>query len=75
MKKIYPNATAALDGLLQDDMLIAAGGFGLCGIPELLIDAVVESGVKGLTIASNNCGVDGFGLGKLLDTRQIKKMM
>ena len=67
MKKIYPNATAALDGLLQDDMLIAAGGFGLCGIPELLIDAVVESGVKGLTIASNNCGVDGFGLGKLLD--------
>jgi len=75
MKKIYPNATAALDGMLQDDMLIAAGGFGLCGIPELLIDAVVESGVKGLTIASNNCGVDGFGLGKLLDTRQIKKMM
>ena len=75
MKKIYPNATAALDGLLRDDMLIAAGGFGLCGIPELLIDAVVESGVKGLTIASNNCGVDGFGLGKLLDTRQIKKMM
>lgn len=69
MKKIYPNATAALDGLLQDDMLIAAGGFGLCGIPELLIDAVVESGVKGLTIASNNCGVDGFGLGKLLDVR------
>ena len=75
MKKIYPNATAALDGLLHDDMLIAAGGFGLCGIPELLIDAVVESGVKDLTIASNNCGVDGFGLGKLLDTRQIKKMM
>lgn len=75
MKKIYPNATAALDGLLSDDMLIAAGGFGLCGIPELLIDAVVESGVKNLTIASNNCGVDGFGLGKLLDTHQIKKMM
>ncbi|MFT7147993.1 MAG: 3-oxoacid CoA-transferase subunit A, partial [Yoonia sp.] len=75
MKKIYPNATAALDGLLRDDILIAAGGFGLCGIPELLIDAVVESGVKNLTIASNNCGVDGFGLGKLLDTRQIKKMM
>ena len=75
MKKIYPNATAALDGLLRDDMLIAAGGFGLCGIPELLIDAIVESGVKDLTIASNNCGVDGFGLGKLLDTRQIKKMM
>jgi 3-oxoacid CoA-transferase subunit A len=75
MKKIYPNATAALDGLLHDDMLIAAGGFGLCGIPELLIDAIVASGVKDLTIASNNCGVDGFGLGKLLDTRQIKKMM
>lgn len=75
MKKIYPNATAALEGLLSDDMLIAAGGFGLCGIPELLVDAIVESGVKGLTIASNNCGVDGFGLGKLLDTRQIKKMM
>ncbi len=56
-------------------MTIAAGGFGLCGIPELLIDAMVESGVKDLTIASNNCGVDGFGLGKLLDTKQIKKMM
>lgn len=75
MKKIYPDATAALAGLLRDDMLIAAGGFGLCGIPELLIDAIVESGVKDLTIASNNCGVDGFGLGKLLDTHQIKKMM
>jgi 3-oxoacid CoA-transferase subunit A len=56
-------------------MMIAAGGFGLCGIPELLIDALVESGVKDITIASNNCGVDGFGLGKLLDTRQIKKMI
>ncbi|WP_375254313.1 CoA transferase subunit A [Yoonia sp.] len=75
MKKIYSDATAALDGLLHDNMLIAAGGFGLCGIPELLIDAVVESGVRDLTIASNNCGVDGFGLGKLLDTHQIKKMM
>ncbi|MEJ6479600.1 MAG: 3-oxoacid CoA-transferase subunit A [Paracoccaceae bacterium] len=75
MKKIYPNATSALDGLLHDGMLIAAGGFGLCGIPELLIDAVVKSGVADLTIASNNCGVDGFGLGKLLDTHQIKKMM
>jgi 3-oxoacid CoA-transferase subunit A len=75
MQKVYPNAKAALDGLLRDDMLIAAGGFGLCGIPELLIDAVVESGVKNLTVASNNAGVDGFGLGKLLDTRQIKKMM
>ena len=75
MKKIYANATEALEGLLQDNMLIAAGGFGLCGIPELLIEAIVESGVKGLTVASNNAGVDGFGLGKLLDTRQISKMM
>ncbi|MCW1951756.1 MAG: CoA transferase subunit A [Octadecabacter sp.] len=75
MKKIYSDAKSALDGLLGDEMLIAAGGFGLCGIPELLIDAIVESGVKNLTIASNNCGVDGFGLGKLLDTHQIKKMM
>jgi 3-oxoacid CoA-transferase subunit A len=75
MKKIYPSAGAALDGLLSDGMMIAAGGFGLCGIPELLIDALVESGVKDITIASNNCGVDGFGLGKLLDTRQIRKMI
>jgi 3-oxoacid CoA-transferase subunit A len=75
MKKVYGSAAEALDGLLRDDMLIAAGGFGLCGIPELLIDAIVESGVKDLTIASNNCGIDGFGLGKLLDTKQIKKMM
>ena len=75
MKKVYGSAAEALDGLLQDGMLIAAGGFGLCGIPELLIDAIVKSGVKDLTIASNNCGVDGFGLGKLLDTHQIKKMM
>ncbi len=75
MKKVYGSASEALDGLLTDGMLIAAGGFGLCGIPELLIDAVVESGVKDLTVASNNAGVDGFGLGKLLETRQIKKMM
>ncbi|SFC38670.1 CoA transferase subunit A [Tropicimonas isoalkanivorans] len=75
MDKVYDSATEALDGLLHDGMLIAAGGFGLCGIPELLIDAIVESGVKDLTVASNNCGVDGFGLGKLLDTRQIKKML
>jgi 3-oxoacid CoA-transferase subunit A len=75
MKKVYGSAKEALDGLLQDGMLIAAGGFGLCGIPELLIDAIVDSGVKDLTIASNNCGVDGFGLGKLLDTKQIKKML
>ena len=75
MKKVYDSASAALDGLLHDGMLIAAGGFGLCGIPELLIDAVRDSGVKNLTIASNNCGVDGFGLGKLLETRQISKMI
>jgi 3-oxoacid CoA-transferase subunit A len=75
MKKVYDSASAALDGLLQDGMLIAAGGFGLCGIPELLIDAIRDSGVKNLTIASNNCGVDGFGLGKLLETRQISKMI
>ena len=75
MKKVYGSAAEALDGLLRDDMLIAAGGFGLCGIPELLIDAIVDSGVKGLTVASNNAGVDDFGLGKLLATRQVKKMM
>jgi 3-oxoacid CoA-transferase subunit A len=75
MKKVYGSAREALDGLLFDGMTIAAGGFGLCGIPENLIDALVESGVKDLVVASNNCGVDGFGLGKLLDTRQIRKMM
>ncbi|MGS4944362.1 CoA transferase subunit A [Meridianimarinicoccus sp. RP-17] len=75
MNKIYGTASEALDGLLHDGMLIAAGGFGLCGIPELLIDAIVDSGVKDLTVASNNAGVDGFGLGKLLDTRQVRKMM
>jgi 3-oxoacid CoA-transferase subunit A len=75
MKKLYPNAAAALDGLLRNDMLIAAGGFGLCGIPERLIDAIVDSGVSGLTVASNNAGIDGEGLGKLLRTRQIRKMM
>jgi len=75
MKKLYPDAASALDGLLKDNMLIAAGGFGLCGIPERLIDAVVASGVKGLTVASNNAGIDGEGLGKLLRTRQIRKMM
>jgi 3-oxoacid CoA-transferase subunit A len=75
MKKIFDTAAAALDGLLFDGMLIAAGGFGLCGIPELLIEAIRENGVKNLTIASNNAGVDGFGLGKLLETRQVKKMI
>ena len=74
-KKVYANATEALAGILHDDMVIMAGGFGLCGIPENLIDAIVESGVKGLTVISNNAGVDGFGLGKLLETRQIKKMI
>src|ERR687898_2314526 len=75
MQKIYPNAEAALDGLLHDGMTIAAGGFGLCGIPERLIDAIVASGVKDLTIASNNAGIDNEGLGKLLRTRQVKKMI
>jgi 3-oxoacid CoA-transferase subunit A len=75
MKKIYPDATAALDGLLFDGMMIAAGGFGLCGIPELLIAALRKNGVKDLTIASNNCGVDDFGLGILLQSRQISKMI
>lgn len=73
MKKIYGDASAALDGLLFDGMTICAGGFGLCGIPERLIDAIVASGVKDLTIASNNAGVDGHGLGKLLRTRQVKR--
>lgn len=75
MKKVYGSAEEALEGVLFDGMLIAAGGFGLCGIPELLIDGIVKAGTKDLTVASNNAGVDGFGLGKLLDTRQIKKMM
>ena len=75
MKKVYGSAAEALDGLLKDGMLIAAGGFGLCGIPELLIDAIRVSGVKDLTVASNNCGVDHFGLGVLLDSRQIRKMI
>ncbi|MTH36450.1 3-oxoacid CoA-transferase subunit A [Paracoccus limosus] len=75
MKKVYGSAAEALDGLLKDGMFIAAGGFGLCGIPELLIDAIHKAGTKDLTIASNNCGVDHFGLGILLDSRQIKKMI
>ncbi|MCY7338816.1 MAG: CoA transferase subunit A [Sphingomonas bacterium] len=74
-QNIFPDAAAALDGLLYDGMTIAAGGFGLCGIPERLIDAIVASGVKDLTIASNNAGIDGEGLGKLLRTRQVKKMI
>src|SRR5437660_6069324 len=75
MKKVYPDAKAALDGLLHDNMTIAAGGFGLCGIPENLIAAVHESGVKGLTIVGNNAGVDNFGMGILLPARQAKKVM
>jgi 3-oxoacid CoA-transferase subunit A len=75
MNKLYPDAAAALEGLLFDGMTIAAGGFGLCGIPENLIVAIRDAGVKDLTIVSNNCGVDAFGLGLLLDTRQIRKMV
>jgi 3-oxoacid CoA-transferase subunit A len=75
MKKVYDNAGAALQGLLFDGMLIAAGGFGLCGIPELLIAEIKRQGTKNLTIASNNAGVDGFGLGQLLENRQVKKMI
>ena len=75
MKKLYPDAAAALDGLLFDGMTICAGGFGLCGIPERLIDALLAAGTKDLTIASNNAGIDGEGLGKLLRSRQVKKMI
>ena len=75
MHKVYDSAAAALDGVLKDGMTIAAGGFGLCGIPELLIAAIHEAGTRNLTIASNNCGVDGFGLGILLDSKQIRKMI
>jgi 3-oxoacid CoA-transferase subunit A len=75
MKKIYRDAADALDGLLHDNMTIMAGGFGLCGIPEHCIEVILQSGVKGLTVISNNCGVDGFGLGKLLNNKQIKKMV
>ena len=75
MKKVYADATAVLEGLLADGMTIMAGGFGLCGIPEHLIAAIKESGVSGLTVISNNAGVDDFGLGLLLQTRQIAKMI
>ncbi len=75
MRKVYPDASSALAGLLKDGMLIMAGGFGLCGIPESLILAIRDSGVKNLTVVSNNAGIDGVGLGLLLDTRQIKKMI
>ena len=75
MNKIYPSAAAALKDIVRDGQLLAVGGFGLCGIPEALIDALRDSAVKHLTVISNNAGVDGFGLGKLLDTRQIKRMI
>ena len=75
MNKIFPSAAKALEGVVRDGQLIAVGGFGLCGIPEALIDAVRDSGVKNLTAISNNAGIDDFGLGKLLATRQIKKMI
>ena len=75
MKKVYANASEALDGLMHDGMLIAAGGFGLCGIPELLLQAIKETGASDLTFASNNAGVDDFGIGILLQTRQVKKMI
>ena len=75
MNKLYPSAEAALKGVVADGQLLAVGGFGLCGIPEALIDALRDSGVQNLSVISNNAGVDGFGLGKLLETRQIKKMI
>ncbi|MBU0669843.1 MAG: CoA transferase subunit A [Alphaproteobacteria bacterium] len=75
MNKLYPDAAAALDGLLKDDLLIASGGFGLCGLPERLLDAIRDSGVKNLTFASNNAGIDNEGIGKLLRTRQVGKMI
>jgi 3-oxoacid CoA-transferase subunit A len=75
MNKIYPDAASALDGLLKDGLLIASGGFGLCGLPERLIDAIRDSGVKDLTFVSNNAGIDNEGIGKLLRTRQVRKMI
>ena len=75
MSKIYPSAAEALKGVVADGQMIGVGGFGLCGIPEALIEALKDSGVQNLTCVSNNAGVDGFGLGKLLDTRQVKKMI
>src|SRR5262249_11822795 len=75
MQKVHPDARAALAGLLKDGMLIMAGGLGLCGIPEQLILAVRDAGVKHLALVSNHCGIDGVGLGLLLETKQIKKMI
>ena len=74
-KKLFPDAASALDGLLKNDILIASGGFGLCGLPERLLDAVRDSGVSGLTFVSNNAGIDNEGIGKLLRTKQVKKMI
>jgi 3-oxoacid CoA-transferase subunit A len=75
MNKVYPDADAALEGVIKDGMTVMSGGFGLCGIPEALIEAVRRAGARELTVISNNAGVDGIGLGVLLDTRQIKKMI
>ena len=75
LDKLYPDARSALDGVVRDGMLLAVGGFGLCGIPEALIQALRDTGVRNLTVASNNAGVDGWGLGVLLETRQVKKMI
>jgi 3-oxoacid CoA-transferase subunit A len=75
LNKVWPGAREALDGIVRDGMLLAIGGFGLCGIPEALIVALRDAGVRGLTVASNNAGVDGWGLGLLLESRQIKKMI
>ena len=75
MQKLYPDAAAALDGVLRDGLFIAAGGFGLCGLPERLLEAIQASGVKDLTFASNNAGIDNEGIGKLLRTRQVRKMI
>ncbi|PZO70758.1 MAG: succinyl-CoA--3-ketoacid-CoA transferase [Pelagerythrobacter marensis] len=75
MKKLFPDAASALQGVLRNDMVIASGGFGLCGIPDRLLDAIRESGVTGLTFASNNAGIDNEGIGKLLRTRQVTKMI
>jgi 3-oxoacid CoA-transferase subunit A len=75
MNKLWPSASAALDGIVRDGMLLAVGGFGLCGIPEALITALRDTGARGLTVVSNNAGVDGWGLGMLLETRQIRKMI
>ncbi len=75
MKKVYPNAKAALEGIVKDGIMVMCGGFGLCGMPSTLIEALRDSGVKNLTCVSNNAGIDGAGLGLLLETRQIKKMI